>query len=322
MKKLLSLAIAAAVAAPMAVSADTTIYGLMDFNLSNIDDGTTDAWDLRDGNGSSRLGVKGSEDLGNGMKAIFQYEWSTGNDIDGDAGGTFNSGTNGANNGLSTRVAKVGLSGGFGTVALGRMWTPFYMATAKANVFDMDGGTWASTTVNTSTRYGNSVKYSTPNFSGFSAEAMFTFSNDDTSGAYDGDDSVDATSLGVHYNNGPLSVGLGYEDREMSATTDRTSWGLSGKYNFGNFAVVAAYQDDDNAGVDSDSFQLAGQAYFGNNTVTLSYGEQDAVTDIDKWQIGFRHAFSKRTRVYAEYSQADAGAVDTDIFGVGLRHDF
>ena len=327
MKKLLSLAIAAAVAAPMAVNADTTLYGIMDFTVANTDVNGVDAWDVEDGNGSSRLGVKGSEDLGNGLKAIFQYEWSTGNDISGNFGGTYNSGTNGNNAGLSTRVAKVGLSGGLGTVAVGRMWSPYYMSVGKVNIHDMSGSGSMGSWLGGGFRYGNSVKYSSPNMNGFSAEAMMTTGNDDGSTLVD--DGIDNLSLGLNYNNGPISVGLGYEDRTTGVGTDSDWLGLSGSYNFGNFMVVAAYQDQSNtaANTDVDAFQLAGQAFFGNNTVTLSYGERDsevAGADLDVWALGIRHAFSKRTRVYAEYSQldSDTAASDTDKFGIGLRHDF
>jgi len=332
MKKLLSIAIAAAVAAPMAVNADTTLYGIMDFTLANTDKGGVDAWDLEDGNGSSRLGVKGSEDLGNGLKAIFQYEWSTGSDISGDAaGGTYNSGTNGQNSGLSTRVAKVGLSGGFGTVAVGRMWSPYYMSVGKLNIHDMSGSGSMGSWLGGGFRYSNSVKYSSPNMNGFSAEAMITTGNDatDADASTLVEDGVDNLSLGLNYNNGPISVGLGYEDRTTGVATDSDWLGVSGSYNFGNFMVVAGYQDQSNtaANTDVDAFQLAGQAFFGNNTLTLSYGERDsevAGADLDVWALGVRHAFSKRTRVYAEYSQldSDTAADDTDKFGIGLRHDF
>jgi predicted porin len=297
----------------MAVSADTTIYGLIDNALTHNDNGTTESWDIEKGNGTSRLGVKGSEDLGNGMKAIFQYEWAT----ETTEGGS-------TSLGFTNRLGFVGLTGGFGTVAIGRQWTPYYGAVGKTNIMNAPSAGFRQTL--NSYRTGNALAYVTPNMNGFSASLAFVIDN---SGA-DAEDGVDGTSLALKYDNGPLSVGLGYNAFEANSATNATvndneTLGLSGKYNFGNFAIVGAYEDRDFGAADQEAWQLGAEAYFGNNTARILIGEidNDAAADTDAWAVGLEHSFSKRTRVYAEYASQDTtGGVDVSEFALGLRHDF
>ena len=173
-KKLVALAVAAAVVAPLAAVADTTLYGRIHTSLE-YEDGdaidisrspTTgaisesvstadDTWNVR--NETTRIGVKGSEDLGNGLKAIFQAEWA------------FNSAEGGSTaGGLGNRLAYAGLSGGWGTAAIGRQWTPYYGAVDKTDIFN--GGSFNNTYIGTF-RTGNAIQYVSPNWGGFTAKA-------------------------------------------------------------------------------------------------------------------------------------------------------
>jgi len=101
------------------------------------------------------------------------------------------------------------------------------------------------------------------------------------------------------------------------------------------FKVIAQYEDvDETEGTNDDdggdAWTLAGEAYFGNNTVRALYGQVDADDnsgELDVWAIGFQHNFSKRTRVYAEYTANEYDLkgdsdVDKDMLSLGLRHDF
>ncbi len=338
MKKLLSIAIAAAVAAPMAVSADTTIYGLIDNALVSTDTDTgvaatsTDVWDIQQGNGSSRFGVKGSEDLGNGLKAIFQYEWGT-NTTEGVNVASADEGNTGGTAALWQRLAYVGVQGGFGTVAIGRQWTPYYGAVDITNIMNVGGlnGVYSGIT-----RTGDALAYISPNFNGFTAKAAVLIDGATGGNASDG---MDAYNLSVHYANGPLTLGASVLNVDSALNVvggiqDR--WGVSGKYNFGNFAIMGQYEDVDNFSTVGNtagfnSYALAAEAYFGNNTIRAVYGERDGnaalnAGDIEEWSIGVQHNFSKRTRVYAEYGQQEGtgtvSTTDIDTFGIGLRHDF
>lgn len=331
MKKLLTIAIAAAVAAPMAVSAETTLYGRVDTALINTDrdDASGDVWDVV--SNSSRIGLKGSEDLGNGLKAIFQYEFGANTS----EGGGYAGGSSSLNN----RLGYVGLTGGFGTVAIGRQWTPYYGSVDKTDIMNLNpstggiGGTSVDAGSNSYylglSRTGNAVAYVSPDFNGFSGKLALVM--DDGRGVLtpDASDGVDAYNLSLDYNNGPLSVGFSYLDFD-NGTGGQDRWGLAGKYNFGNFAIGAQYEDlDDAPGMPhtgGDSFGLSGQAFFGNNTLYAVYGEKDLdfmPTSLATWGIGVQHNFSKATRIYADYIQEEASASrDETTFGVGLRHDF
>ncbi|MCP4282591.1 MAG: porin [Alteromonas sp.] len=344
MKKLTTLAVAAALVAPMSAMADTTIYGLIDNAVTNGDNSSSSndsSMDVRQGNGTSRFGVKGSEDLGNGLKAIFQYEWAT---------VTAEGGLGSTATGFANRLGYVGLAGSFGKITVGRQWNPYYFAVGKTDI--MNGPTAGYRQNLNHYRTGNGLGYATPNFNGFSAAITLAMDADTTGYGGDIEDGVDQVSLNVRYDNGPLAIGLGYRQTEgtgavttsttltttgaatfpfsatAAAVDDSDTWGLGAKYNFGNFAVMAHYEDQDNGmAADVDSWGLGGEAYFGNNTVKVLYTTKDTSggADVDAWAIGLQHSFSKRTRVYVEYSDFDADTTsdaDMDEFAIGLRHDF
>ncbi|MDD3448496.1 MAG: porin [Gammaproteobacteria bacterium] len=310
MKKLLTLAVAAAFAAPLAASANPTVYGRVNVNLVHQDmdteyDGRSeDAWNVE--NNASRVGVKGSEDLGNGLSAIYQFEFGV------DASDT---------GGLSGRLAYAGITGGFGTFAMGRQWTPYYGSVDKTDIMQI--GTMNDHYLGL-TRVGNAVAYVTPNFNGLSGKVALVIDN---GGAEDtGEDFADWTNVSVDYDNGPLSIGASWL-RENSGEDDL--WGLAGKYNFGMFALIGQYESAED---DLTSWALGGEVYLGNNTLRAVYGHvDDDGDDGSNWAIGAEHNFSKRTRVFAEYEDSEYNSlthgdhshyVDGQRFGVGIRHDF
>lgn len=352
-KKLITLAIAAAMVAPLAAAAETTLYGRIDHALVNADDDTERAWDVA--TNTTRIGVRGSEDLGNGLKAIFNAEWG----FDGTEGGSYSSGststtmknalvldangdplggdenvdyedsTSGGN--LRNRVAYVGLTGGFGTVAIGRQWTPYHGAVNSTDVFNAIDTTASFRGAKYVTRTGNALAYVSPNFSGLTASLALVIDRGTGLGESDG---IDGYNPAITYRNGPISLGasmLEY-DKDLGA---QDVWGISGAYNFGMFRVQAQYEDiDESDGTNNDDgfdeWALSGEADFGNNTVRALYGQTDSDSgdvDMDFYGVGFQHNFSSRTRIYAEYVVNDWSIKgDSDIkedeFSLGLRHDF
>jgi len=168
-RKLLPVLIASTVATPWAATAETTLYGRLDLALENRDfDGytvtngakgtktkTADGWDVK--NQSTRIGVKGSEDLGGGLKALFQAEWA----FDAAEGGAFAAEPD--QSVFRNRLAYAGLGGSWGTGTLGRQWTPYYGAVNLVDVFNLDGDD--AQYLGTS-RVGNAIVYKSPNWSG------------------------------------------------------------------------------------------------------------------------------------------------------------
>ncbi|MDD3449190.1 MAG: porin [Gammaproteobacteria bacterium] len=320
MKKLFAVAVAAAFAAPLAASANPILYGRVNVNLVHEDVEDSDsAWDLE--NNSSRLGVKGSEDLGNGLSAIYQFEFG----VDASDTGAF-----------SGRLAYAGLSGGFGTFAMGRQWTPYYGSVDKVDIFQ-------SNKMNDEyigpSRIGNAVAYVTPDFNGLSGKLALIIDN---GGDEDlGEEFADWWNVSVDYDNGPFSLGVSYLAAEGDA--DGALWGVGAKYNFGMFALIGQFESvTDVDGLDFDAYGIAGEVYFGNNTLRAKYARQDievdGVGDADptNWVLELEHKFSKRTRIFASYEDSEGGIGmskllddpdsidfgDSQRFSLGLRHDF
>ena len=212
-KTVLAVAVAAALATPFVAHADTILYGSARVELDYIDEDPFDSyWDVV--NSASRLGVRGSEDLGGGLSAIYQYEFG----VDMTEGGNFN----------SNRPKYVGLKGGFGQLTLGTQDTPYYNVAGITDIFNTDysfgatawlGGSFNGFRLDPSSnqsigrgalfRLDNSVYYSTPDFNGFSGQAMLVLNGDrnDTQGYSNG---IDEWNISALYSNGPFFAGISY----------------------------------------------------------------------------------------------------------------
>jgi len=331
-KKLITLAVAAAMVAPLAAAAETTLYGRIDTAIVNVDvkkgtpadEAIGSAWDVD--TGTTRIGVKGSEDLGNGLKAIFQAEWQF----------TSSEETNGSGSlggGFDNRLGYAGLSGGFGTVTLGRQWTPYYGAVNKSDVFNTPGnaGTGpnivsANRTALGPSRKGNQLTYASPSFNGLKGlVAVFM----DRADGGDESSGIDAWNPAVRYDNGPISLGAALMDYNSDIAGAQDVWGVAGSYNFGMFKLIAQYENEDDVNNTKlgaeQSYSITGEAFLGNNTIRALWGQRDPDKGdkMDVYAISAQHNFSKRTRVYAEYIKNDDDlTLDASEFNLGVRHDF
>lgn len=205
-KKLITLAVAGVLAAPMMAQAAVEVYGQARMSVGMIgndaDPGAAPADDdssIAVTSHASRLGFRGNEDLGGGLKALWQIE--SGIDMD-----------NGGGNAID-RNTFVGLAGGFGTVILGQHDTPYKMSTGKLDVFSDTYADYNAVINSThDMRSDNIIAYLSPDMSGFSLAVAYIddISNDDLP---DTDETVDqrALSLAAMYSNGPLYVSLAYQ---------------------------------------------------------------------------------------------------------------
>ncbi len=337
MKKLIAAAVAAAVIAPASVmAAGPTLYGKIHTSVDYKDNngssqGQTKYKEFGLNTNSSRIGVKGSEDLGNGMKVGYLIEWGV--SMDGDSSD------------LTQRNRAITLSGDWGTALAGRWDTPFKTVGRKLDLFgDQIGDTRnLSKFATTDNRANNVVAYVTPNMSGFSATVAYVFDAGTCSDAYTytdpitgvtesrtgsactGDNSdAAAWSFNAIYNNGPIFVALGYVDYKDGDATQGGSpslgrsssdaWRLGGAYTFGDFKVLASYSDfnDQNLtnGLDQEMWTLGASYKMGNNTIKFQYSDLDdsgngAKNGADMWSLGLDHKMSKRTTVYAAYATTD-----------------
>ena len=358
-KSLIALAVLAASGAAMAQSS-VTLFGIVDTNFSYIDgignDNESKYGLGTSGNATSRLGFRGVEDLGGGLKAGFHLEGEIFGD-DGNASG-FN----------FKRRSTVSLAGGFGEVRLGRDLTPGYSKFISYDLFGQVGigqfmgwSDWNGnnqTTANNNNdangiRSSNMISYYTPNFSGFTAGLGYGF-----------DEKADTTNskkgryVGgyVAYDNGPLSVALSYDESSALVLTspaatgaDRNRLTLGGSYDLNVVklnAILQQTKDDVPGGSERkvNAYMLGASAPVGAGEVKLQYAlyDQKAIdSKAHQISLGYVHNLSKRTAVYGTVAYMDnkdasklnlsakgLGAIDARAgdsqtgYQVGIRHAF
>jgi predicted porin len=248
-KSLLALAVLGAFAGAAQAQSSVTIYGIVDTGVVytskavNTGNNTTGSkFGLNSGIiQGSRIGFKGVEDLGGGLKAVFNLETGFNND-----NGALNGQDAGSTN-LFRRKSVVGLAGGFGTVLLGRQTDFADTISAMTSVNDFGGITGAvghNLDRLEGTRTNNSVSYTTNNLGGFTGNLMYGFG--ETAGQTSAGQSF---GIGGKYENGPLGLGLNYYQSKQGATPSDTSLisAASATTNVGSSAykglnVVASYQ--------------------------------------------------------------------------------
>ena len=356
-KSLLALAVLAASGAAMAQSS-VTLYGVADTGVTYTS-GKEDVYGLTHlgGNTNSRLGFRGVEDLGGGLKATFQLEAGVGIDD----GTDYFTGSGMA----FRRISKLGIEGGFGAVSMGRELTASYLAVSRYDVFG-DTGIGASLAWKNGydARTQNAISYYTPTISGFRAGINYGFG-----------EQVEArdsryVGVGLAYDNGPISVGFGYDrQNNVSAAAtaaifdankvaqDLSTWQLGGSYNFGVAKAAALYKETeykDIPGSDAPTakfktFGLGVTAPVGAGEVRASYNHHRLTglgdtLKADQFSLGYVHNLSKRTALYGTYAyiknkdnngdgmamqlngaMAGAGVKENGSqhgFQVGVRHAF
>ncbi len=298
-KTLIALAAVAATSVAFAQSS-VTLYGVADAGISkSTGSSTTFSSSSLMNNGTSRLGVRGTEDLGGGLKAGFNFEQAV----------NLNSGATDAN--TFQRAAWMNLSGGFGEVRLGRTLNPTFFARAAwelsgtanysvaASQFGYLGGA----------RNDSQIAYTTPNLGGFTATLGYVLK------ANRPDDKA-KVDLNAIYRNGPLAVSLGYNKVQDAVKNVE----LGAKYNFGAFTLGGGYIDP--AG-DSKGFVIGGSMAAGPVNLLLDVARD---TDAKDTNILFeaKYPLSKRTFTYAAFLRDGKGKNPEAInhFGLGIRHNF
>ena len=246
MKKTL---IAVAALAATGAFAQVSVYGRLDAGYAQTKT-TTGPGTYTKANGveshnsaSSMWGIQGTEDLGGGMKAFFKLE----QDIYTANGNTGNSGAGGgaANSSGFNRTSLLGVSGGFGSVAFGRDYVPFFklIAATDVNALSRISTVQRSAASGYSTT-GQQIVYSTPNLSGFVGSLAVIADDNSTNAATAKETATNAT---FQYSNGPLMVGLGVATKKVSDTTTSTKTSatlLAGSYDLGVVRLVGNYIAD------------------------------------------------------------------------------
>lgn len=340
MKKLLAIAVAAALVAPAAAMADTTLYGKLHASVGSVKTTTdttvggittsTSAKRNAVESHSSRFGIKGATALDNGMEATYGLEY--GIDLDGDAPATATSTNPGRS--LSARNTFVGLKGGFGEVRVGRHDTPAKLATAGQDVFADTYADMLNIITTDADRVDNAVAYINK-FGpvGFAAAHSTGIAADDATGVSKGN----ANTFMVNYGNGPWYAGLGHTNiqNDMNVTTGsnkKTNLGLGWKAEAGHQVNLVMEQGKNSATNAKTKAALINGVYkMGNVALKAQYG-QSKPTGAGKEKlasIGVDYNLGKKTAVYLLHSdnknttnsQVDNG-VRTKATAVGLVTEF
>lgn len=368
-KKLVAAALGLAFAAPVfADDSDVTLYGRIHQAVEHNTSTVKNASPASAGNGtniadvSSRLGVRGKEDLGGGLSAIFAYEFG----VDTDAVNT------GATN-MSTRHAYAGLKGGFGTLVVGSQdggndsQAPLYnQASAYSLNVNNNGGQLTvvqggDAVISRSQRVGNAFGYATT-VAGVKISARHALAGTDASSGTTAstENNQRQTSIAADYTIGNLTLGGGYERRDGNNAYENTQNALAttgdvksqlqfgAKYQFSFMTVAGLIAQQKYYGQrDSDTqYSISGlvplsssmglQALYamsenGHFTGTTQGANTTAETDNKQFQVSAYYDLSKRTRSYVGYNRTTvesngAGTTITktrdDSIVLGLRHNF
>ncbi|HEX2530619.1 MAG TPA: porin, partial [Burkholderiaceae bacterium] len=263
-KSLLAFAVLNVFAGGAYAQTSITLYGIVDAGIVYERGGAAgNVSKLTSGvQSGTRLGFKGTEDLGGGLSAKFVLE--TG--IAADTGGFNQNGT------AFGRQAYVGLDGGWGSITLGRQYTPHYLTLLEIDPFKIGLAGDAQNLMTSTTRMNNTVKYTTPSWGGFVGELAYGFGEVP-------DDSTADRQMGasIGYANGPLVVELAHHSIDNAAGTDRSKNTLvGGKWDFGVAAAHLGVGINKGVGeIDNRDYIVGVSAPFGASTLLASYIRKD-----------------------------------------------
>lgn len=322
-KNLIAVAVAAALAAPAVALADTTLYGQAHLSLDATDDGIDSGLHLQ--SNSSRLGIKGSEDLGNGLTVLFQLEGAVNFDGSGAEGGGTNQTRFGATRttflGLATANAGTFLAG---KLPAGEQWL------YDANLFGDQVGDTGNLIATLPGRADNALHWVAPSMNGFGLALTYVPEGIGGSESPIPGATEDVWGAKLSYGNGPLFLGLTYfniADAGLPGQSEWTNTAVTGTYDFGAAKVVGVWATDDNLGttngLDRDTWSVGLAVPVGSGTAKAHYVVADDLsgtnnTGASMWAIGYDYPLSKRTTAYVAYASTDndnAAGYSVDNYG-------
>ena len=329
-KRLLSAAALLAIAG--AAQAQVSIYGLIDVSYgkslySDIFDRKAEFHSGGDngsseGNSTTRVGVKGTYDLGGGNKANFKFE--TGgitkegkvnyDDIACENAGDCDQGT------FFNRQAWFGLSGSYGEFRVGRQDSVVFQTMAD---FDFNGasngvsaGAYTGIGVFARGRQSGVLNYIAPSFGGLTAQVGYQPKGNR------GSDAKDVLSAGVRYANGPIALGAAYESKHTTGDKDFVS--VAGSYDFGVAKVMAGYTDAGKISLTGPTgagkgYTLGVQAPVAGFTVGAIYAANtDDAADIKSYELFANKELFKNTYGYVEGGSWKSGSSKYNGFALGV----
>ena len=334
-KSLLALAVLTAVSGAASAQSSVTLYGKVDLGLT-MDSGGPAGKSIRLDSGvtgGSRIGFKGVEDLGGGLKAAFQLE--TGYCADSAAGApNFCTGSNQ----FMGRQAHGDLTGAFGAISAGRQYSLGFNNLSTIDPFGTGFAGQVNNIVDPSgIRLNNSVTYSTPNMGGFVGSAEVAFG--EQTGNWQANRE---TGAGLTYASGPAYLGFTFYDvgNANGNGAARKNYLFGGTYDFGVVKLHALVQKSTGPST-LDVLDLMGGVTVpiagGNLMASYIHHNDRTLSDKDASQIGVGYIYplSKRTSVYTAFGKinnlhgaaftvgnATATGTGNKAFNLGVVHNF
>lgn len=287
--------------------ADVSVYGKANLSLQNADEGTSSTTELV--SNASRIGFKGSEQLSDNLKAIFQMEFQAHID-DGDGDGqTF-----------TQRNIYVGLQGNWGTLIGGKFDTAMKKTQNSVDLFsDLEADIKSIITVNDN-RSSNSIMYTTPKFLD-SITASVDFIASETDGVKDG------ISTSINYDKNDLYLAAAIDQNVEAENVDVIR--LVAQYNIDALQLGLLYEDQDATGTSKntgDGWLVSGQYKLNNGYILKAQlGESDIVTaGGETFSLGVDYRLSSSTKLFGYYSSEDAtdATKEAEYVGIGIEMKF
>jgi len=300
-KHLIAAAVAGILAAP--AMAQVTVYGIMDLAVrsSSPDVGPSTTTMVSGSFYTSRLGFKGTEDLGGGLKASFTLEGK----VVADTGETT----------LGNRESSVALSGGFGAITLGRTDTSQSEAVELVAHFANMGNFGLNSAGGSNPEYTgdqpNTIRYTSPSMGGVTLQVGTSLGDERASGE-------DLNSISLAYAAGPLSIAVGFDD-----AGDDDYKAIGARYNAGAFAV-GFHTGKRDAATDIDVMGLSAMINLGSGMAAhVGYRSTETGTaEVKVTNLGVSKALSKRTTLVGMYQDTDKGSAAGSFFQANVVHKF
>ena len=302
-KSLIALATLAAVSGTAFAQSSVTIYGKADIGVARSIGSSVN--ELKQAAGS-RVGFRGTEDLGGGLKANFTYEHR----FLPDTGAVANTSS------FFTGRSIVGLEGGFGRIDMGRDYSAAFWTALAGDVFGYDGvaanGGVAGAGYQT-VRFDNVISYKSPTMGGLTLEASSALKE---AGAKNG------SAIRVSYASGPIAASIATE----KGLAGQKFNGFGASYNLGVASVRALISKGESAtGVESDGMLLGLVVPMGALQLKASYATLEVAgkDTVQQMGLGARYALSKRTDVYTSYANnSKSTAAKKNGIEFGVQHNF
>jgi predicted porin len=317
-RSLIALAALATLGTSAFAQSNVTIYGRFNVTVERQQVGNGPN-DLKMVNNSSRWGLKGSEDLGGGMKAGFQLE----------SGFNVNNGAATQGSAFWARQSEVNLSSGsYGMIRLGNFTSEAYYATSDyVGMHNHETGTSSDAFYAYLGRNTGKVAYRTPNMNGATFEAAITEAGTSPNRTQD---------YALNYDAGPLHLGAGYE-KNTPTNSDANQFAVRGLYELGSW-VFGGYVQRDKDGYGKGlgsrtTLRLSTMYAMGSTEYHLNVGHAGEYSNVvgsngksaNQYTLGINQNLSKRTKVYGFFTKVnDSGSTYGNFrsLAVGVRHNF